>query len=389
MQTMTLSRCFCLVLVSAGITACTLLGENTDSSASALSPQDRAKITFQRLTGTGLQESDPRYNQMVTAINAGNPGAAARIATADANFYGVVLRNWASPFSSADGALDNELDDMQALAVGIVRDDADARQLLTGNFHYEGTQVPNLPAFAQGNNDHFKALETNAVDLGKALTKKDGASIASPEYAGVLTTRGYAKAYYSAGTNRRAVVHAFRTMLCTPQSAWRDPNLPENWIRRDVHRDPPANYQAECRTCHAPMDGMSGAFAHFDYVNDTPTYFGPFSIAPKYNINTSVYPDGYQPTDDSWQNYATQHQNVALGWHGATRGKGIQEYAQMLANSDAFAKCMVKTAFQATCRRPADGDDEDYINQATADFVSGGYKLRTLFETIALSDQCP
>jgi hypothetical protein len=389
MQTMTLSRCFGLVLVTAGISACSLLGENTDSSASALSPQDRAKVTFQRLTGTGLQETDPRYNQMVTMINGGTPGAAARIATADPNFYGVVLRNWTSPLSSADGAVDNEFDDMQALAVGLVRDDADARLLLTGNMHYEGTPTTNLPPFAQGNNDHFRTLETTFTDLGKSLVQKSGASIASPEFGGILTTRGYAKAYYSAGTNRRAVVHAFRTMLCTPQSAWRDPNLPENYIRRDVHRDPPANYQAECRTCHAPMDAMSGAFAHFDYVNDAPSYYGPFSIAPKYNINTSVYPDGYQPTDDTWQNYATQHQNVALGWHGALRGKGINDFATMLANSDAFAACMVKTAFQATCRRAPDGDDADFLTQTQADFVSGGYKLRTLFETIALSDQCP
>jgi hypothetical protein len=386
---MTLSRCVCSVLVFAGVTACAALGEDTDSSSNALSPEDRAKTIFQRLTGTGLREADSRYAQMVSAINAGNTAGAARMASADANFYGVVLRNWSAPFSSADGALDNPLDDLQALAIGLVRDDADARLLLTGNMHYEGTPATGIPAVTPSDNAHFQALEDKVVDLGKSLVQKNTPGIASPEFAGVLTTRGFAKAYYSAGTNRRAVVHAIRTMLCTPQMAWRDPNLPENYIRRDVHRDPPPNYQYECRTCHAPMDAMSGAFAHFDYVNDTPQYYGPFSIAPKYNINISVYPDGFQPTDDGWVNYATQHQNVNLGWHGATKGKGIQEYGEMLANSDAFARCMVTTAFKATCRRAPDGDDEDYITQTTANFVSGGYHLRTLFETIASSDQCP
>jgi hypothetical protein len=383
------ARLLVSVLVAAGISACMLGDEDTGDSAEAISSQDRAKQIFQRLTGTGLQENDPRYAQMVGAIDDNRVGDAARIATADPNFYGVVLRNWAAPFSSVDGAIDNEFDDLQALALGLVRDDADARLLLTGKVHYEAASGANIPAYSEANNDHYKALEDRNVDLGTALQKKDAPGISSPEYAGVLTTRGFGKAYYAAGTNRRAVVYSIKNFLCTPQSAWRDPNLPENFIRRDVHRDPPSNYEAECRLCHAPMDGMSGAFAHFDFVDGHASYYGPYGIAPKYNINTSVYPDGYQPTDDSWINYATQHQNVGFGWHGDLRGKGINAYGTMLANSDAFAKCMVKTAFQATCRRAPESTDQSFIDQTVTGFVGGGYKLRTLFETIAASNQCP
>jgi hypothetical protein len=379
------------VLLLAAFCACASRDDANNGQASQLSAeeqQESAKTIFQRLTGTGLLESDPRFGQMVAAIANGQPGDAARIATADPNFYRVILRNWSAPWSSVEGAIDNELDDMQALALGLVRDDADARLLLTANFHYEGSTT-GVPAVAAANNDHFKALEDRFVDLGTALVKKDGAGISSPEYAGVLTTRGFAKAYYFDGTNRRAVVFAMKNMLCTPQSSWRDPNLPENFIRRDVHRDPPSNYQAECRTCHAPMDAMSGAFAHFDFADGQAKYFGPFNVAPKYNINTTVFPDGYAPADDSWINYATQHQNVALGWTGPLQGRGIKAYSQMLANSGAFASCMVKTAFEATCRRPADAEDATFLNQTKNDFVAGGYHLRSLFEKIAVSDQCP
>lgn len=382
-------RCVATLLVVAGFSACALAEDESAAQSEALSsPEEMAKTIFLRLTGTGLLDSDPRYATMVQALYDNRSGDAARVATADPNFYRVILRNWSAPLSSTEGAIDNEFDDLQALAVGLVRDDLDARLLLTANFHYEGA-TPGIPAFAEVNNNHFKALEDRVVDLGTALVKKDGPALATPEYAGALTTRGFANAYYQAGTNRRAVVFAIKQFLCTPQSSWRDPNLPENFVRRDVHRDPPPNYEAECRTCHAPMDAMSGAFAHFDFEDGRPLYFGPFNVAPKYNINTSVYPDGYAPADDSWMNYATQHQNVALGWHGPVRGRGILAYGEMLSNSDAFAKCMVTTAFQATCRRPVEPEDQTFVNQTMNDFVAGGYRLRTLFERIAVSNQCP
>jgi hypothetical protein len=218
--------------------------------------------------------------------------------------------------------------------------------------------------------------------------KKPGAAIGTPEHAGALTTRGFHSAYVFDGTNRRAVVFAMQHFLCTTQGSWRDPNQAESFIRRDVNRQPPPNYQSECRTCHASMDGMSGAFAHFDFVDGKPVYYGPFNVAPKYNINNHVYPDGFAPADDSWVNYATQHQNVALGWKGETRGKGVLAYGTMLANSDAFAKCMVKTAFKATCRREADAEDATYLDRTKGEFVASGYRLRSLFERIAVSSQC-
>ena len=104
------------VVVAAGVSACALGEEDTGDQADAISSPDMAKTVFLRLTGTGLQENDPRFATMVQAIDQGHSGDAARIATADPNFYGVVLRNWSAPWSSVDGALDNEFDDLQALA---------------------------------------------------------------------------------------------------------------------------------------------------------------------------------------------------------------------------------------------------------------------------------
>lgn len=362
---------------------------STVSFAADSAATQQAKTIFRRLTGTGLLASDPRLAQMVKAIESGKPEDAARIATTDKSFYNVTLRNWAAPWSSKDAMPDNTFDDMQATAIGIVRDELDGRLLLTGKLHYEGKASADLPlsVATSADNDHYKAIEDSGQDLSKVLVKVDAAIDALPEAAGVLTSRAFSAAYYSAGTNRRAVVFAIEKFLCTPQTSWRDPNLPETYIRRDVHRDPPSQYEGECRTCHAGMDGMSGAFAHFDFDSKI-VYYGPYNVAPKYNIHTDVYPEGYAPEDDSWENYATRHQNAAFGWRSQTSGKGILQFAEMLSQSRAFSTCMTKRAFEATCRRPVQVSDQVFIETVADGFEAGGYNLRRLFEKVAISDEC-
>jgi hypothetical protein len=349
-----------------------------------------AKKMFLRLTGTPLVADDPRLAQMAEKITAGRPLEAARIATGDKNFYNITLRNWAAPWSVKDGAPDAPFDDMQATAVGIVRDELDGRLLLTGRVAYRG-RASGLPAVSAVNNDHYSAIETQGLDLGATLERVEVGVAEAPEAAGVLTSRAFAKEYLLAGTNRRAVVFAIQNYLCTPIQAWRDPGLPETFVRRDVNRAPsgnPAAYQRDCRTCHAPMDAMAGAFAHFDFDGTRLVSYGPFNVAPKYNIHTAMYPDGYETTDDSWENFATRHHNVALGWRSATEGHGIAEFGAMLAASEAFSRCMAKRAFEAVCRRAPAASDQGYLNTAAERLENEDYNLRMLFEYLAVEDRC-
>lgn len=88
-------------------------------------------MIFRRLTGVGIQDSDPRLKEMVAAIDEGHPERAAKAAKSDSRFYNVLLRNWASPWSSVAVTTLSPFDDIQASAVGLVRDSLDFRLLLT------------------------------------------------------------------------------------------------------------------------------------------------------------------------------------------------------------------------------------------------------------------
>lgn len=359
-------------------------------AAKADDAETESRAIFRRLTGTSLTPNDPRLTQMTTAVRQGNVLAAARIASDDKNFYAVTLRNWAAPWSLKDGSPAAPFDDMQATAIGVVRDQLDGRLLLTGKFRYASTQG-GLPAESPLNNDHYQAIDDRGVDLKTTLTRRDGQLQSLPEAAGVLTSRAFQAEYVSAGTNRRATVYAFKNFLCTPIEVWRDPGLPEGYIRRDVNRSPagnPAAFQRECRTCHAPMDAMTGAFAHFDFAGGQIQYYGPFNFPPKYNQNGATFPDGYVTSDDSWENFATRHHNVSFGWRGPLKGQGIESFAKMLADSKGFSTCMVKRAFQATCRRELMPQDQAFVSQMADTLEADRYNLRLLFEKIATSSNC-
>lgn len=360
------------------------------SVARADDAEVQARAIFRRLTGTSLTPNDPRLAQMTAAVRSGNALGAARVATDDKNFYKVTLRNWASPWSLKDGNPAAPFDDMQALAIGVVRDELDGRLILTGKFRYVSTQN-GLPAESHLNNDHYQAIDDRGVDLKATLARRDGQLQSFPEQAGVLTSRSFQSEYVSAGTNRRATVYAFKNFLCTPIEVWRDPGLPEGYIRRDVNRSPsgnPSAYQRECRTCHAPMDAMTGAFAHFDFTGGAVQYFGPFNFPAKYNQNGSVYPDGYVTGDDSWENFATRHHNAAFGWRGPLEGKGIESFAKMIGDSKGFSSCMVKRAFAATCRRELKPADQEFVAQMADTLEADRYNLRKMFEKVAISANC-
>ncbi|HUP57186.1 MAG TPA: DUF1585 domain-containing protein, partial [Bdellovibrionota bacterium] len=150
----------------------------------------------------------------------------------------------------------------------------------------------------------------------------------------------------------------------------------------------PANYATQCRSCHALMDGMGGAFARFDFVGNSLVWFGPNGVAPKMNKNGNVYPQGYLTLDDVWINMATQHHNQAFGWRGQVQGKGIKEFGSMLANAKKFGQCMTQRVFKEVCKRDPQPDDAGMISTLADDFEAGGYKLRALFQKVAVHPAC-
>lgn len=152
---------------------------------------------------------------------------------------GVTVRQWAALYMTAGKTTVLSLDDAQALLMGSVRDNLDARLLLSGDYMYAPTPLLGLTP-SPDDNVAFSTLEQRGIPLMSGLQE------VSPQWqyagyedsAGLLTTRGFAQVNYAAGTNRRAVRSALESFLCRPIDTWRVPDLPTERIRQDVDRVP-------------------------------------------------------------------------------------------------------------------------------------------------------
>jgi hypothetical protein len=357
----------------------------------AVDPQIQAVQLFKRLTGTAIQPSDPRLAKMAASIKNGDPLSAAAVATDDDHFYGDVARSFAAVMATRSETPLAPLDDFQATIIGAIRDDLDARTLLTGNYLYKANDSLGISAYDPSSNDHYTDFEAGHYSLKANLVKLEPQHTDITEHAGLITTRGWAAAHFIAGTNRRAVEYIFREFLCTPIQTWKDPGMPDYHVRRDVDRQPggnPTTYETTCRSCHALMDGMGGAYARFDFVDDRLVYMGPDGLASKMNKNSNVYPDGFRTMNDSWINMATQHHNTSFGWRGPTEGKGLNAFATMISSAQKFSSCMTTRVFHEVCRRDPDPSEDPMIQALAAQFEAGGYKLRSLFQQVAVQPAC-
>ena len=134
------------------------------------------------------------------------------------------------------------------------------------------------------------------------------------------------------------------------------------------------------------MDGLAGAFAHFDFIGDRLVVYGSTRVAPKMTQNGQVFPYGYETVDDSWVNLLSD--NASFGWHGPQSGNGVHELGELLANSDAFVTCLVGRTFAQVCGRPLGEGNTSVATSLAKGFVEEGYQLRKLFEATASSPSC-
>jgi hypothetical protein len=232
---------------------------------------------------------------------------------------------------------------------------------------------------------HFTAIDR--MNLHRYLKRLQPQRPDLSDAAGVLTSYAWAAAHFEAGTNRRATQYALQEFLCTPIQEMADITLSDYRVRRDVDRTPggdPAVFQNECRGCHAGMDGLSGAWAHFD--NQDLLQAG--GIRDKFNRNSEVFPAGHITRDNSWVNLFTRNQNAALQWRGSMSGRGVSEFGRMLANSGAFSKCMAKRAFTRICHRDPSSTEEAIINSLKDKFEASNYNLSSLIEETAILPAC-
>ena len=132
--------------------------------------------------------------------------------------------------------------------------------------------------------------------------------------------------------------------------------------------------------CHAGQDALRGAYAYYDYNNNTLTY-NQGTVVNKINKNV-LYSAGKMTVDDSWENLwalpGSQNQ-TKLVFKGQTSGNGAKSMNQMFARSEGFANCMAQKVFKLVCMKDAvNTDDVTFVKSQARAFEAGGYKMKDL-----------
>ena len=372
----------------------------------------QAKRIHDRLTGTPPDATV--LGQMESLLITDPSGKlAAEEALKNPAFYNVTLKNFVAPWTNEEQTVFTPLNDYSATVIGMIRDDIDFREVLYGDILYTGN---NLPAYNNSNNQHYAALEAlgpvagNLADntILQPQTQSAITLLDSSATAGVLTTRAAARAFFYLGTNRAMFRFTLMNHLCTDLEPLKDNSRIPDRVHRDVSRSPGGDsriFLNSCVGCHAGMDGMMGAFAHYELnfnedgngnvIEDSATMeYTPNSVQGKFLINENNFKAGHVTLDDSWINYWRNGQNSLLGWSssypglvldekGHAIGNGAKSLGRELANSTAFAQCQVKKAFQTVClREPGNNADRSAFNTIVTDFRSG-YRMKQVFRDVA------
>jgi hypothetical protein len=367
------------------------------AAASQADTRDQAKRIHDRIAGVPPDEAT--LTQMATLITNGTPIEAARIATANHQFYNVTLKNFAVPWTNRDQSVFAPLNDYVATFIGMVRDNVPFNTALSADLTY--TVQGASPAVSPSSNAHYEAAERNGIDLYDALTATTQSSVQGipPEAtAGFMTSRAASEAFFIDGTNRAMFRFTMMNHLCRDMEQVLDTSLPPDMIRQDVSRSPGGDsriFLNNCIGCHSGMDPLARAFAYYDYDNGTAEapgsmrlVFTPNVVNDKYFNNDTNFPAGFRTPNDNWENRWRQGQNSHLGWSGSLPGSGAgaKSMGQELANSRAFAQCQVEKVFKAVCfRAPSNQADRDEVDRITDVFVNEGYPLKRVFEETAVT----
>lgn len=369
---------------------------------------NQAKRMHDRLAGIpGTQQT---LTEMAELIQQGNAEQAAYIAMQSPSFYNVTIKNWVTPWTNEEADVFAPFNDYTATIIGMVRDDVDFREVLSGDILYVADGISGIPAYSTTDNNHYQGLENNGVDLSSVLIKRTQSAVTGlpiDATAGIMTTRAAAKSFFKDGTNRAMLRFTLMNHLCTDLEQLKDTSLPPDRIRQDLSRSPGGDsriFANSCAGCHNGMDPLAQAFAYYEYEynvdGDPEGENGRIAynaegqldaqtnsrVTAKHLINSNNFPFGFVIGDDRWDNYWREGINQTLGWSEQLSGfgYGAKSMGEELANSEKFASCQVTKVFENIClRRPQDAADRSAINNITAHFVSSGYRIKEVFAQTA------
>jgi len=353
--------------------------------------REQAKRIHDRISG--VPPSQQVLDQMEALVAAGDAAGAARIAMQESSFYNATLKNWITPWTNRDQTMFAPLNDYTATVIGIIRDDVDYRQVLSGDILYVGGS--GFPAYSPADNNLYQALEDQDANLGSssvlvASTQSAHTGIPAAATAGIMTTRAAAQAFFINGTNRAMFRFTLISQMCKDMEQVHDVNVVPDRIRQDVSRSPGGDSRVflnNCIGCHSGMDPLAQAFAYYNFNATTGQLeYTDGQVQPKYLINSDNFKPGFVTQDDGWHNYWRTGQNSVLGWNQSmpASGNGAKSMGAELANSDQFARCQVEKVFKTVCLHPpVDQADRDEVDSVIGQFKAGGYKMKDVFAQTA------
>ncbi len=352
----------------------------------------QAKRLHDRLAG--VPPDAAVLDNMEAELMAGHAMDAAMIAIEHEAFYNVTLKNFAAPWTNRDQNVFTPLNDYTATVIGMVRDEVPFNQLLSADLVYVGDSGLGLTAYSMSDNRHYETMEAQGIDLKSglvAVTQSSVTDLPANATAGIMTTRAAAEAFFVAGTNRAMFRFTMLNHLCNDLEQVRDTSRSPDRIRQDVSRSPGGDsrlFLNSCVGCHSGMDPLAQAFAYYNFdENSQRIEYTPGNVQSKYFINADTFKYGFVTPDDHWDNYWRKGQNALLGWDSSLpgTGSGAKSMGEELANSDAFARCQVKKAFQTVClREPGNTADRNQIDTTTANFRADNYNMKTAFAEVAV-----
>ena len=352
---------------------------------------DQATRIYNRIAGI-----PPSAAQLAQMTGSSDAVSAALIATNDPAFYNNTIRNLAAPWTNRDQSVFVPLNDYTATVIGMVKDDVPFNTLLSADLIYVGDGTSGEPAYSASNNAMYDALDTKNVDLSQHLVSKPQSSltgIPAAATAGVMTTRGAASAFFINGTNRAMFRFTMLNHLCNDLQLVMDTTRPPDRIRQDVTRSPggvSTLFLNNCIGCHSGMDPMAQAFAYYNFTATDPDttdttgniVYTAGQVQPKYHINNTNFPQGFNTMDDAWENRWRSGPNYILGWSAALpgSGNGAKSLGTELESSATFASCQVTRVFKDVClRAPNSQADFTQVNSMISSFQSHNYSLRQVF----------
>jgi hypothetical protein len=393
-----------LGMMSLITTVLLLVATLTLSAPAKAGEKEQAKRMHDRLAG--VPPSAEVLEQMASLVSQGQVNQAAYLAMENSAFYSVTLKNWITPWTNEESNVFAPLNDYTATVIGMIRDDVDFRQLLSGDVLYVAKSSFNLPTYNPNNNALYQAIDDQSLDL-KAVLEADTQSaqmgLPTDATAGVMTTRAAAKAFFKDGTNRAMFRFTLINHLCTDLEGLKDTSRAPDRVRQDVSRSPGGDsriFNNSCVGCHSGMDPLAQAFAYYNYQYDVESdpegdngrlhYLAAGQQDPqtgtrvqqKYRINSNNFPFGFITQNDNWSNYWREGLNHNLGWDQSLppSGSGAKSMGWELANSQQFAQCQVTKVFENVClRKPQDSNDRAEISTMIENFKQGGYQIKQVF----------